>query len=198
MCRMRLPFSVQTPADRPYGRVVRLLDGFRRGPEGEHRQDRSEDLLPGDAVGLRDAREDGGWEPESAVGELARRGPALAPSASPMSERVADAGQLLGGVDGADVGVLVERVAEAQGAQAALEGVEHLLGDGLLDEQPGACAADVALVEEDAADDALDGLVDGGVVEDDVGGLAAELEGELLAAAGERAADHLADVGRAR
>jgi hypothetical protein len=34
----------------------------------------------------------------------------------------------------------------------------------------------VALVEEDAVDDALDGLVDGRVVEDDVRGLAAELE----------------------
>jgi predicted small secreted protein len=38
----------------------------------------------------------------------------------------------------------------------------------------------VALVEEDAVDDALDGLVDRGVVEDDVGRLAAELEGQRL------------------
>jgi hypothetical protein len=34
----------------------------------------------------------------------------------------------------------------------------------------------VALVEEDAVDDALDRLVDGRVVEDDVGRLAAEFE----------------------
>ena len=120
-----------------------------------------------------------------------------APSASPMSDSVADPGQLLGRVDGADVGVLVQRVAEAQRAEPTLEGVEDLLRHGLLDEQPGPGAADVSLVEEDAADDALDGLVDGGVVEDDVGRLAAELEGELLAAARERAADQLADVGGA-
>ena len=55
----------------------------------------------------------------------------------------------------------------------------------------------MALVEEDAVDDALDGLVDRRVVEDDVRGLAAELEGELLVGAGDRARDRLADLGRA-
>ena len=58
-------------------------------------------------------------------------------------------------------------------------------------------AADVALVEEDAVDDAFDGLVDGGVVEDDVGGLAAEFEGELFAGAGEGVLDDFADFGGA-
>ena len=52
--------------------------------------------------------------------------------------------------------------------------------DGLLHEETGAGAADFALVEVDAADDALDGLVDAGVLEDDVGALAAEFEGEAL------------------
>ena len=69
--------------------------------------------------------------------------------------------------------------------------------DALLDEQPRAGAADVALVEEDAVDDPLDGLVERRVREDDVRGLAAELEGEALVGAGERALDALADVGRA-
>ena len=55
----------------------------------------------------------------------------------------------------------------------------------LLDEQAAAGAADLALVEEDAVDDALDGLVERRVVEDDVGGLAAELEGQRLAGAGD-------------
>jgi len=44
----------------------------------------------------------------------------------------------------------------------------------------------VALVEEDAVDDALDGLVDRGVVEDDVGRLATQLEGDLLLRARDR------------
>ena len=41
------------------------------------------------------------------------------------------------------------------------------------------------------------GLVERRVVEDDVGGLAAELEGDLLVGAGDRAGDRLADLGRA-
>ena len=78
-----------------------------------------------------------------------------------------------------------------------LSRAEHLVGDRLLHQQPRAGAADVALVEEDAVDDALDRLVDRGVVEDDVGGLAAELEGDLLVGAGHRLGDRPADLGRA-
>ena len=74
---------------------------------------------------------------------------------------------------------------------------DQLVGDRLLHEQPRARAADVALVEEDAVDDALDGLVERRVVEDDVGRLAAELERQPLAGAGQRALDDLADLGRA-
>jgi hypothetical protein len=55
----------------------------------------------------------------------------------------------------------------------------------------------VALVEVDAVDDALDGLVDGGVLEHDVGRLAAELEGEARARPGQRPLDQLADLGGA-
>ena len=74
---------------------------------------------------------------------------------------------------------------------------DDLVVDRLLHEQPGARAADVALVEEDAVDDALDGLVDRGVVEDDVRRLAAELQRQLLAGAGDGAGDLLADGGGA-
>ena len=109
-----------------------------------------------------------------------------------------DALELLGGVDRADVGVLVERVADAQQAHAVPQLRGDLVGHRLLDEQPRSGAADVALVEEDPLHDALDRLVDGGVLEDDVGRLAAELEREPDAAAGERGLDVLADRGRAR
>jgi hypothetical protein len=86
---------------------------------------------------------------------------------------------------------------DAQGRQAPLQPADDLLGDGLLDEQSASGATDLALVEEDPVDDALDGLVERGVVEDDVRRLAAELEGGLLAGARDRAGDHLADRGRA-
>jgi hypothetical protein len=98
--------------------------------------------------------------------------------------QLGDPVELAAAVDGADVGVLVHRVTDPQGRQAALEPAVDVVGDRLLDErEPG--AADVALVEEDAVDDALDGLVERGVVEDDVGRLAAELEGGALAGAGD-------------
>ena len=63
--------------------------------------------------------------------------------------------------------------------------------------QPRAGAADVALVEEDPVDDPLDGLVDRGVLEDDVRRLAAELERQPDLAPGERGLDVAADGGRA-
>ena len=52
------------------------------------------------------------------------------------------------------------------------------------------------LVEIDAVDDPLDCLVERSVVEDDVRGLAAELERELLPGSRELALDRLADLGR--
>jgi hypothetical protein len=55
----------------------------------------------------------------------------------------------------------------------------------------------VALVEEDAVDDAFHRLVDGGVGEHDVGRLAAQFQRELLAGAGDGALDELADLGAA-
>ncbi len=185
------------PGRQPVRRVVRLLDRLGRGAEGQHRQHRPEDLLAGDPVRLGDPGEDRRGEPEAAFGQLARRRPALRALGVAGVGQLADALQLRRRVDRADVGVLVQRVADAQLRHPALERRQHRLGDRLLHQQPGARAADVPLVEEDAVDDALDGLVDRGVVEDDVRGLAAQLQGELLAGAGHRPGDGPADLGRA-
>jgi hypothetical protein len=108
-----------------------------------------------------------------------------------------DPGKLLGGVDRPDVGVLVQRVTQAQRAQPTLEAFDHLVVDRFLDQQAGSSAADVALVEVDAVDDALDGLVDRGVVEDDVGGLATQFQGQALAGTRQRAADVATHLGGA-
>ena len=116
-----------------------------------------------------------------------------APSSSPTSLSILMRASCSRRVDRADVGVLVERIAETQGRQSVLESLDHLVVDVLLHEQAAAGAADVALVEEDAVDDALDRLVDGCVVEDDVGRLAAELEGDLLAGSGDRLGDLATD-----
>src|SRR4030095_11063881 len=103
--------------------------------------------------------------------------------------------QLVGRVDGADIGVLVERVAYAQRRQTALERGENLVVHRFLDEQARAGAADMTLVKEDAVDDPFHRLVDGRVVEDDVRRLAAELEGHLLVAACHRTRDQPPDLG---
>ena len=101
-------------------------------------------------------------------------------------------------VDGADIGVLVERITDAQCVDATQQLVDHQLCHRLVHQQSRPGTTDVPLIEVDAVHDALDRLVDGGILEDDVGGLAAEFECELLARAGHRALDRLADRGRAR
>ena len=53
----------------------------------------------------------------------------------------------------------------------------------------------MALVEEDAINDALNGLVDRSIVKDDVGCLAAKLERYFLVAAGNLLSNDLADLG---
>jgi hypothetical protein len=55
----------------------------------------------------------------------------------------------------------------------------------------------VALVEEDAVDDAFDSLVEWGVIEDDVGGLAAEFEAEFFVGASQSALNDFPDFGGA-
>ena len=185
---MREPFSVQMPADRPYGVLlafstasagVRNVSTDSTGPKISSRAMRCDCETPVKIVGgnqkPRSGSSHGGDQRTRALG-LAGVG------------QLADARELRGGVDRADVGVLVERIAEAQRRHALLQRRDHLVGDRLLHEQPRAGAADVALVEEDAVDDALDGLVERRVVEDDVGGLAAELEGQPLAACRRRCA----------
>ncbi len=67
---------------------------------------------------------------------------------------------------------------------------DHVLCHRLLHQQPRARTAHVALVEEDAVDDALHGLVDGGILEDDVGRLAAKLQRVTRAPAGQRLLDN--------
>ena len=57
---------------------------------------------------------------------------------------------------------------------------DELVVDRLLDEQPRAGRADLALAEEDAHEHALERGVEVGVGEDDVGRLAAEFERDLL------------------
>ncbi len=77
-------------------------------------------------------------------------------------------------------GLGVKGVADGVGGRALLEGLEELVVDALLDKDASTSAAALAVVEVDAKVDPRDGGLDVGVVKDNVGGLAAELEGDLL------------------
>src|SRR5262249_34514972 len=91
------------------------------------------------------------------------------------------------------LGVHVERAAHLARLGLLHEAVDELVVDLALDEQPAAGAAALALVEEQAEVGALDGLVEVGVGEDDVGALAAQFEADALeVAAGGGLHDQLA------
>ena len=97
---------------------------------------------------------------------------------------VEDLAVLRRGGDRADVGVGLHRIALARGAAK----LGDLLGEGLVDrvlhQEPRAGDAGLAGGGEDAGDRARRGGVEVGVVEHDVGRLAAELERDVLQALG--------------
>jgi hypothetical protein len=100
-------------------------------------------------------------------------------------------------VDRAHVGVLVQRVAQTQQLDPPRQLRHQRAVDALLHQEPRPGTAHMSLVEEDAAHDPFDRLVEGCVLEHDVRGLAAELERERCAAASQPLLDLLAHRGAA-
>jgi hypothetical protein len=110
---MREPFSVQTPADRPYGvllafstasagvRNVRTDSTGRRSPRGRS-----------GATARRPVNSVGGNQNPAPAARTRR--PAVGALGLAGVGQLADPGELLGRVDRADIGVLVQRVADAQ------------------------------------------------------------------------------------
>src|SRR5262245_56717759 len=105
-------------------RVVRLLDRLLGSAEGEDRQDRPEDLLLRDAIALRHVREDRRREPVALLREPARRLVDLRTFLCARRDELLDLFQLLLRVDRTDVGVLVERIADPESRQTALQLVD--------------------------------------------------------------------------
>lgn len=85
---------------------------------------------------------------------------------------------------GALESLLVERVTDLVLSSALLEGGQELVVDALLDEDTGTGAAALAVVVVNTEVDPVDGVLDVGVVENDVGGLATKFEGNLLEVGG--------------
>src|SRR5215813_1588693 len=100
------------PRGQPVGGVVRLRHRLLRGAEREHRQDRPEDLFPGDLVRLAHAGEHRRGEPVALGREPTRRRPPLRALGLARRDQAFDLVELLPRVDRADVGVLVQRVAQ--------------------------------------------------------------------------------------
>jgi hypothetical protein len=71
----------------------------------------------------------------AALGQRTRHGAPLRLALALGDERL-DPRELRARVDRADVGVLIERVADLQALHAVPELRDHRLGDGLLDQQP--------------------------------------------------------------
>ena len=66
--------------------------------------------------------------------------------------------------------------ADAQSAHAVANLADQLFRNALLHQQAGPCAADLPLIQPDSVDQALDGAVEIGVIEDDEGRLAAKFQ----------------------
>ena len=107
------------PADSPYGVLfafstasagVRNVSTDSTGPKISSRAIRCAWVTPVKMVGANQ---------KPAVGQLARRRPALGALGLADVGQLADPGQLGGRVDRADVGVLVQRVADPQRAPSA-------------------------------------------------------------------------------
>ena len=79
----------------------------------------------------------------------------------------------------------------------ALQLVDDCVGDAFLDQQARARTADLALVEPDRVDHALDRAIEIGIFKNDERRFAAKLKRKFLAGAGRRLADRAADFRRA-
>ena len=129
----------------------------------------------------RQVGDDGGLVVEAAV-EVERLAAADDPAALLAGELdvLLDLAQLPLAGHRADDRRLVARVADRHGRHRLLEDADDGVVQRAGDEQPRAGHAELAGVEDERLDHRADGHVEVGVVEDDVGGVAAELHGDRL------------------
>jgi len=90
---------------------------------------------------------------------------------------------------GTDVNAFVQRVSKAQTVHSVPQSGIEILGNTFLHQQARSGAADLPLIEPDRIDQPFDSRVNIGIVEHDIGRLAAQLERQRLAAAGGCLAD---------
>ena len=149
--------------------------------DGEHRPER---LVLGDRHRAGAAVEDRGQVVE-AVGQRRVVGPRAAAAehgalGDPAGDVRLDLLAVGGAGERAGLGLLVERAAEPDPAGAVDQPVDELVVDVLVHDQPRAGGADLAGVQEHRGQGEVEGHLEVGVGEHQVGVLAAELEGHLL------------------
>ena len=160
-------------------------------------QHRTENLLARQDRSRLDPGDQGRGIEAAAIREAIVRPPELEPLLGPLAHQPLDALELGGSDDRADVGRLVQGIADPELRHPRPQLRVKCVRDALGRQQARPSAADLPLVEPDRVDDALDRAVDIGVLEHDEGRLAAELERQLLACSRGRLADGAADLGRA-
>lgn len=208
-----LTFLVWTPAARPKAISMKCRN------QGEHRahtvlsavtdpdgligilefldgDDGAEDLLLGDLHVGSDIGEQSGLDVEALVAVALTTERNGGTSILTVLDVLHDAVELELGDLRTLEGVGGEGVTELVLGGTLPEAGDELVVDALLDKQPRAGAAALTVVEEDTEVRPRDGVVDVSVLEDDVGGLAAQFEGDLLEVAlGSGLEDGTADGG---
>ena len=122
------------------------------------------------------AVEKGGGEPEPAGGKRSGRlDHAGTVSHGPVHE-CANFFEARLRMNRSDICIFIERVADAEVEQASFEFADHGGGHALLHEQAGASGVGMPVGGQHAGDDAVHGLIERGVIHDDVHGAAAEGE----------------------
>src|SRR5215218_5225369 len=189
------------PGGQSVGRVVGLADDLFLLLGGDHAQDRAEDLLPCYPHFVADACEDGRLH-EEAVFEFGCVRP-LAPvhQLGPLLPADVDVAlhllELLLEGDRPHLGLRLKRVAQPDGPGLLREALDELVVAPLLDEEPGTGDAGLPGGREDSRDHPVRHGLHVGVLEDDVGRLATELQGDLGEVVGGILHDLLARLRRA-
>jgi len=147
---------------------------------------------------LRAVVEERGWVPAALLRQRAARLGHICAFIPAQLYVFLDLVQLSFRVDGPDVGVLIERIPDAQRLDAVLQFADDNVRHGFLHEQARARTADVPLVEEDAVDDPFHGLVERCIVKNEMRCFTAQLQRKIFICAGRFLLDKLADFRGAR
>ena len=160
--------------------VVGQLYRLGRGAEGHGNQHGAKDFFLHQGRGGRQAGDEGG---RVEAARRNRRGGAIGFPLAVGIDHGGDRGQLDRVHDRTHVDAFVQRVADAQTVHAALQLFVEPFRHAFLHQQARSGAADLALIEPDRIHQPLDGAVQIGVVKDDVGRFAAQLQRQRLAGA---------------